>query len=322
MEFTYQNPIISNDLNNIRDPFIIKEKNGYYLTGSSAPFWKGKNAGVKIWRSKNLLDWEYLGLIIDSRDIPENAWYKERFWAPEIAKISGKYYLTVNCRNEKYDKWHSVFIAVADKITGPYTFLTVDRPALIKADVRRADDNPMAGIANDGSLFYDNGHTYLSFSNRYGIFAYEIELPSCKLVGEMIHLVKPSSDDWDTKIEAPYIIKQNSVYYCFYSSFTRSYEVGIACSDSMYGEWKKYKENPIITPKSPVTACGHNCVFTGPDNKLWTAYHMTTINDNIEHLAIDKIEFTADGKIITFAPTMDKQKIELNKKSECIIDSY
>lgn len=313
MEFTYQNPIISNDLNNIRDPFIIREKDGYYLTGTSAPFWEGENFGVKLWQSKNLLDWKYLGLIIDRMYIPENAWYKERFWAPEIAKINGKYYLTVNCRNEKYDKWHSVFIAVADKITGPYTHLTVDRPALIKADVRRDGDDPMAGIANDGSLFFDNDHTYLSFSNRYGIFAYEIELPSCKLIGKMIHIVKPSTDDWDTKIEGSYIVKQNGVYYCFYSSFTRNYEVGIAYSYSMHGEWKKHKDNPIIAPKSPVTACGHNCVFTGPDNKLWIAYHITTENDNIEHLAIDKIEFTADGKIITEAPTINIQKIELNK---------
>ncbi len=310
MEFIYQNPIISNDLNNIRDPFIIKDKDGYYLTGSSAPFWQGVSPGVKLWHSKDLLNWTYLGLIVDEKEIPEDAWHKERFWAPEISKINGKYYLTVNCRNEKYDKWHSVFIFSADKITGPYTLLTTERPALIKSEVRREGDDPMAGIANDGSLFYDNGRTYLSFSNRYGIFAYEIELPSCKLIGEMLHIVKPSENDWDTKIEAPYIIKVNDTYYCFYSSFTRNYEIGVAYSKSMDGEWQKYEKNPIVTPKSPITASGHNCVFEGPDNELWIAYHITTEDDKTEHLAIDKISFE-NGKINTSAPTIIRQILKL-----------
>lgn len=307
MRFIYSNPITSNDLDNIRDPFIIRVKDRYYLTGSSPPFWNGDSPGVKLWESNDLLSWKYLGLILDKKDMPENAWCRERFWAPEIAEINGRFYLTVNCRNEKYDKWHSVFIAVSDKITGPYTLLTKNKPALIKSDVRREGDNPAAGIANDGSLFCDGGHNYLSFSNRYGIFAYEIKLPSCELIGKMIHIVRPGSGkDWDTKIEAPYIVKQNGVYYCFYSSFTRNYEVGVAYSASMRGDWKKYSGNPIITPRPPVTACGHNCIFTGPDNELWTAYHMTTENDETERLAIDKIIFLKNGEISTMAPTVGR----------------
>lgn len=71
MDFIYQKPIISSDLNNIRDPFIIKDKDGYYLTGSSAPFWQGVSPGVKLWHSKDLLNWTYLGLIIDEKMFPK-----------------------------------------------------------------------------------------------------------------------------------------------------------------------------------------------------------------------------------------------------------
>lgn len=249
-KFLYHNPLISlPDLDNIRDPFIIREGEAYYLTGSSAPFWNNGSPGVKLWKSEDLLKWSYLGLIIDKNNIPDSAWCKERFWAPEIAKIDDFYYLTFNCENKKYDKWHSVFIARADNIEGPYEILNNLEPVLKKADVRRKGDDENAGIGNDGSLFIDDGHIYLSFSNRYGIFAYEIELPSCTLIGDMIHIVKPSENGWDTKIEAPYIIKADDTYYCFYSSFTRSYEVGVATSDCMRGEWVKSGENPIITQK-------------------------------------------------------------------------
>ena len=130
------------------------------------------------------------------------------------------------------------------------------------------------------------------------------------MIGEMIHIVKPGVDTWDTKIEGPYIVKRNGMYYCFYSSFTRSYEVGIAYADSMRGEWKKQENNPIMTPASPITACGHNSVFEGPNGELWMAYHVTTQEDDVEHLAIDEVAFTEDGKVKTDAPTLQKIEVE------------
>ena len=265
--------------------------------------------GVYLWSSGDLKNWYSEGLILDQSNMETDAWYHERFWAPELRKIDGKFYLTVNCRNLSYGGKHSVCIAAADQITGPYEVLTKEEPAIREKDLPPHKEDPVF-ICNDASLYSEDGRSYLLFCIPEGIFAYEIEFPSCRLIGDVINVVRPSTDGWDTKIEGAYVMKYQDYYYCFYSSFTRSYEVGVSWSKAMEGPWEKKYDRPIMTPKDGITGCGHNSVFEGPVGKYWIAYHVETKEDPTEELAIDPLLFTKDGEVSILGPTTDRRKVE------------
>jgi xylan 1,4-beta-xylosidase len=63
--------------------------------------------------------------LIDARKLPKDCPYNGRFWAPEIHFIQNKYWLTVNSgmvtpQDPKGMNTHSIWLFVADQVTGPY----------------------------------------------------------------------------------------------------------------------------------------------------------------------------------------------------------
>lgn len=304
-EFRYRNPISVETVKNIRDPYIIYDKGKYYLTGTTPPYWDGKSEGVKLWSSEDMLHFEDEGYILKRSEAGNSDWFRDYWWAPEIHKKNGKYYLTVNCRNDDIGIGQNPLIAVSEAIDGKYRIINREYPLVTEHCEKMRSKGDISG--NDASLFTDDDSTtYISYCNHDGIFINEIDLEHGRITGDEIRVVMPSNNGWDTKIEAPFIFKHNKKYYCFYSSFTRSYEVGIAYADSLGGQWYKDERNPVIKPKGDIIQSGHNSLFTGPDNKLWTAYHITLKGqENIQLLAYDKIDFDENGRILTEAPTLD-----------------
>jgi len=318
--FRYRNPIRSDVIGPIRDPQIINVGDTYYLTGTTGPFWPGTICpGIKLWSSKDLLNWKFETFLIERSKLPEDAWYRDRFWASEIHQKNGKFWLTFNCRNEseKYPHKHSCGLAVADKITGPYTVLTKDKPLL-------------EGWGNDMTLFTDDdGKTYAYWKSH---FVQEIDLENAKLVGERQRTLRANKQGWEkSHIEGMFIIKRNGVYYMFYSSWTRGYEVGYATAKHPMGPWTKYEGNPIYgaqdaerckemgveytgDPNSPYYGVGHCTIFTGPDGRDWICahHHMKGCGhkDSDIHLGFDPI-WIEDGVIKTNGPTYTPQVIDI-----------
>ena len=303
--FRYKNPIA---VEPIRDPQIIKVGDEWFMTGTASPFFPqlGQAPGIKLWSSRDLLDWKDEGLVIENKPGP---WYQERFWAPELFVKDGRFYLTFNCPDKDDKKQEQqVALAVADDVRGPYTVLTADRP-LVRG--------------NDADLFEDDdGKTYLFLS---GLAGYEIDLKTARLVGEKFAVVKPGGPgEWDGStpgkaavgLEGPFVVKFNGTYYCFYSSWARGYEVGYATAKSVRGPWTKYENNPIygaqdapfaaryggvVTQDSsvPFRQVGHGSPFPGPDGTLWLSSHCYTTTADVKHpqLAVDPLFFHPDGTI-------------------------
>ena len=165
-EFTYQNPV-ENGPRWIRDPFVIRVGDGYFMTGTykepgedGPPAWPG----FKLWSSDDLLHWKDEGFLIRNEDIK---WGDVRLWAPEIRfhRQRRKYYLTYNVQWDKTGR-QSTGLAVADEVRGPYTNLTRDEPL---------------AQSNDASLFFDDdGRTYLLQSR---ITICEVDLDQVKVTG-------------------------------------------------------------------------------------------------------------------------------------------
>lgn len=349
--FSYQNPISKGlDMNGVRDCQVFRDVDCWYLTATAYPHWERQetidnlNQGVPLYKSTDLLNWQFINYIIQRPD--STAWYYRRFWAPEIQKIRGRYYATFNCSNPKHGypgQWMGY--AVADRVEGPYTVVTKNKPL---------------GNGNDLTFFEDtDGKVYACFNRErdFGIRLSEIDLEKGEFIGEQTLCIASGRSDfeydangvpvkepgknvpkiktyheWDAiGIEGAYIIKRNGIYYMFYSSWTRGYEIGYATARNIRGPWKKYADNPIYgamnkkkcqergivwsgDEHSPFNHVGHNEIFVGPDGRFWLSCHGTT-NDNPERplLMIDPIDFDNSGNIQKRTPSYTIQNVIIKK---------
>jgi beta-xylosidase len=329
--FKYTNPITQDTSIAMRDYCILKVGNKWYCTGTSLPVWTGPNPGVRLLVSNDLIHWRQHSWIIDASKLPDNCPYNGRFWAPEIHFIKNRYWLTVNSgkvtpQDPKGMANHSIWLFVADRITGPYQL--VNGPLTPQYN-------------NDATLFEDeDGQTYLYCSGN-GLFQAKIDLPSGKIIGDLQRFRSahdPENPKWMWGgIEGPFVLKRAGLYYMFFSTWTRGYEVGLLLSNSPLGPWKLASPGPIfgtrkakyrgagariagdfVDTPDPYCETGHNAIFEGPDGKLWSSCHyifykgQTNYNDELKapkpQLGIEPVYFK-NGVFKIAGPSWTKQTI-------------
>lgn len=85
----------------IRDPYIVLGPDDYYyLTGTISPNDETRavdadsEPGVRLWRSKDLIDWEYRGKIFSPKQVDTTK--KNQVWAPELHWLGDRWAL-VHC---------------------------------------------------------------------------------------------------------------------------------------------------------------------------------------------------------------------------------
>jgi xylan 1,4-beta-xylosidase len=289
--FKYTNPITRDPNFAMRDHCILKVGPRWYCTGTSYPVWTGPNPGVRLLVSEDLLNWKHYSWIIDAAALPPDCPYNGRFWAPEIHFIRNRYWLTVSSgkvteADPKGMSTHSVWLFVSDAIAGPY--------ALVNGPLTPQYNN-------DATLFEDDdGRTYLYCSGN-GLFHAEIDLDAGKLLGtgavKFLDKRSPGNPDWMAGgIEGPFMTKREGVYYMFFSTWTRGYELGLLKSMAPLGPWELVSREPIFGTRKkgyrpelareggyadlkftdsqdPYCETGHNALFEGPDGEVWTSCH-------------------------------------------------
>lgn len=331
-DFFYRNP---NTQLPFRDTHIVPHDSVFYAIGTSPPYWGGPNAGIKLYKSPDLKNWEYVNLLIDAAALDEDVWYKDRFWAPELHRINNRFFLTFNCQNsgggnyasENMKHFHACGLAIADNIEGPYRVVTHERPLT-------------SFPSNDMTLFKDDdGRIFCFFNNgwtdMHRIYVAGLDTVNYVLKEEPVMLFSQEPGKWDgAGIEGAHVIKHEGTYYMFYSSWTQGYAVGYATAENVYGPWIKYEGNPLFgafmrndstfvfregkayyDPDSPYTTVGHNQVFTGPDGSVWISCHGYRKGDENASMIMDPIWFEG-GKIKTNAPTYKTQIVPLTREME------
>lgn len=298
MLFSYSNPMDYglgiDGGKGLRDPLVVREGEWYYLTGTRYPHFERDQGGpmdgpgTSIWRSRDLIDWEYVCDPLKRPDAELDKWYQMYFWAPELFIRNGKYYFTVNCCRNNHDApaggldtLQGVALLVADQVEGPYRMLTEERPLIYE---------------NDGSIFVDdNGRTYMYTS---GIYGFEVDLDNARIIGQPQRMITVSDREgawnWEkfSGVEGPFVHKKDGVYYLFYSGWARGYEVGYATAPGPLGPWKEAGNSPLYgaldeeacnrrgigVPKgyyaNDFREAGHNSLFLGPDGRTWIAAHV------------------------------------------------
>ncbi len=304
----------------LRDPAIIREKDMYYLTFTAFPFTHSdsRNAdkpdynsspGIMLYTSPDLKNWKFEKWLVKSSELPESCPYKHRFWAPEIHKINGKFFLIFTSDNwikDEYNKGGKIgayvaFVGVADKVTGPYEHITW-----------------LKGAGCDSTLFQDDdGKTYaiMPFGNEYiqEVDLSGIEHGDIKLVGQRKMIVARDNSDVGKKtspdyMEGPWMTKRMGKYVLFTAAPYRrkqgengertdlalGYWVGAAVADSIWGPYQKQPQ---------VFLGGHIAVFTGPDGKEWFSYRGESGGKAQGRLCVDPIPFEDNGFVKPFRPS-------------------
>lgn len=303
----------------LRDPCIIREGDYYYLVNTIYPFCNNtdrdetkpelnSSPGIFLYRSRNLVDWEPVDWLLKSSELPEDCPYKHRFWAPEIHKIDGRFYLIFTADNWVKPEYNRTgknglyaFIGVADSVEGPYTHIT-----------------EIVGAGCDTSLFEDvDGKTYVLIPGT-DIHIQPIDLTGIDegrvtLYGERVKVVTADNSDiglsWNFHwLEGPFMIRQNNRYYLFFAGTHNIYEnstesgtsglgneywSGVAYADSPTGPFQK-------DPNGRVLHTGHMAVFTGPDGTPWASYRGEQKEDFLtyELLNVKPILFDTTGAVV------------------------
>lgn len=260
------------------DPFVLADEGEFYLYGTTAV-----NEGFKCWSSTNWLDWRDRGLAYRKT---VSSWGGKTFWAPEVIKYRGRYYMAFSCEPATNKTFSArICLAVADRPEGPFTDF---RAPLF--------DNGWPCI--DAHIFVDgDGAPYLFF-DKVGV----IKNPSRQYLSGVIYGVKLKPDlsgidgepalcaqadqPWELPEagrsrcnEGAFVFKHGGTYFMTYSANHYAepfYGIGYATAKSPLGPWEKSTANPLVSqkPEIGVSGPGHNCVLMSPDWKdLWMVYH-------------------------------------------------
>lgn len=254
------------------DPTIYVENGKYYLTGTGGSG-KSASAGFAALESTDLKTWTVpTGMqgphMILSKG--EQAFGTHGFWAPQLFKENGTYYLTYTANEQ-------TVLTQSATLLGPYTQAEV-------APIDGSEKNIDSYIFKD-----DDGKHYLyhvRFDNGNYLWVAEFDLKKGEIKPETLTKCFGQTEPWEATptyesapiMEGPTVIKLKDKYYLFYSAnhyLNIDYAVGYAVADSPYGPWVKQSDSPIIH-RTIVgeNGSGHGDLFEGLDGQLYYVYHV------------------------------------------------
>ena len=262
---------LSNDQIYLADPTIFKDNNTYYLYGTkSDPRIDGE--GFLVYTSKDLKTWEGPKGVQNGYALKKGEAYGTKgFWAPQIFKYQGKYYMA-------YTANENIAIATSNSPLGPFK----NNMEAIKAPVKQIDP----------FIFFDNGKAYMyhvRLQNGNRIFVAEMNKNLNQIKPETLKECINAKEKWeDTQnvewpvAEGPTVFKKKKLYYLIYSANdfrNPDYAVGYATSKTPIGPWKKATNNPIISKNNIGSlGTGHGDIVI--DNSGQTYYVLHTHNSN------------------------------------------
>ena len=289
---TYANPIIGEDY---PDPSYIKADDGYfYLYGT----------GENIKKSKDLVTWTYVGKAFGTFR-PDFVPGVNRYWAPDINKINGKYVLYF-----ALSKWGSndscgIGVAVADRPEGP--FEPYDNPDTKVNEFGKLFLSYEIGVRNSIDPCYfeeDDGRKYLIWGSFSGIYIIELSDDGLSVKKGAV-----KTQIGGTAYEGSYIYKRNGYYYFFgsigfcCSGAASTYQTVYARSTSLFGPYTtktggslmKNQHEVLMHGNEKGAGTGHNAeIFTDKNCDDWIIYHAySKTNPDIGRMALmDKVHWT------------------------------
>lgn len=283
----YQNPVINQSL---PDPTIIKAKDGYFYLYATEDI-----RNVPIYKSKNLIDWEFITTAFTKETRP-NFEPKGGIWAPDINYINGKYVLYYSMSVWGGEWTCGIGVALADKPEGPF----IDQGKLFRSNE--------IDVQNSIDPFYmeDKGKKYLFWGSFRGIYAIELAKD-----GLSIKTGAQKRKIAGTAFEGTYIYKRKDYYYLFASigscckGIKSTYKLIVGRSKSLFGPYVD-KTGKDMMDNGYSIVIGHNDRFVGnghcseivKDKKGndWILYHgVDKENPKGRVLLLDQVKWDKEG---------------------------
>lgn len=268
----------------LRDTCVCLGPDGvYYLTGTTGhPTWWKTNEGIRVWKSRDLRQWEPLGLVWSfeknatwqqGRADPKRGFLRA-IWAPELHSIKNNFYIAY-CVNYGGT---GILRSTSGKAEGPYE------------DVKR--DGPLTREI-DASLFADDdGRVYFVFQN--GKIA--------RLADDLSHLLEQPrlltpAGAKQVGFEGAFLCKAAGKYHLICAEFNKPTPDGKAYYDCMAATADRL-EGPWSAPYLAVPHGGHNMLFRDRDGQWWSTFFGNDAGAPFrERPGMLKIEFDAAGRI-------------------------
>jgi beta-xylosidase len=263
----------------IGDPYVLYDSDGrYYMYGTGG----GAKDGFPAFSSEDLVNWKHEGQIYYGNN--EETWGIDHFWAPEVYKRNGKYYMFYSAQWEENPTQElenfRIGVAVANNPIGPFKDL-YNKPVF----------DPGYPILDANVFFDQDGQAYLYYSRacykhpveseisnwakKEGLFdeieeswIYGVKLKPdfSGVIGEPVMLLRPPivlndrQAEWESRsvtsgevnrrwTEGSYTFRNDSLYYMMYSANYfggENYAVGYATAKNPLGPYKKAENNPVL----------------------------------------------------------------------------
>jgi len=134
----------------IRDPYVLVDDNKYYLYGTRADEIGNECSGLDVYVSEDLENWSKP---IEVFTKPADFWADRNFWAPEVHRYDGNYYMFVTFQSETRKR--GVQILKANSSEGPF---------LVHSD---GPVTPEEWSCLDGTLYIENDVPYMIFCHEW-----------------------------------------------------------------------------------------------------------------------------------------------------------
>ena len=285
----------------IRDPFVVRDRDEYYLFGSTDPdIWRADGIGFDVYRSigDSLLEWD--GPIPAFR--PRRGFFaRKNFWAPEVWRYRGDWYMfatfmpcvpsgpaavIVGNMESPPRRGTAILKSATGRITGPYV------------PHSGGPVTPPEWETLDGTLYIDDGGApWMVFCHEWQqvgdgtVEAMPLASDLSAAAGAPTTLFRASQAPWSAPLagrapgsyvtDGPFLFHDSRGYLrCLWSTFDASgnYAIGEAVSVSnidddgaspagVLGPWRVAPE-PLFTADG-----GHGMLFRGPGNGVYLAIH-------------------------------------------------
>ena len=300
----YHNPVINYSL---PDPSVIRGEDDYFYLYATENI-----RNLPIHRSKNLVDWEYVGTAFTNDTRPDFE-PKGGLWAPDINKIGDKYVLYYSMSVWGGEWTCGIGCATADKPEGPFK----DHGKMFRSNE--------INVQNSIDPFYmeDGGKKYLFWGSFRGIYGIELSDDGLSIKkGAKLRQVA------GTAYEGTYIHKKDGYYYFFASIGTcceglkSTYTTVVGRSKKLFGPYvdksgKKMLDNHhevLIHKNDAFVGTGHNSeIVTDKAGNDWMFYHaVSTKNPGGRVLMMDKVNWKDGWPSVTGnSPSIEAERPEM-----------
>ena len=305
---TYKNPLPQR----ADDPWVVRDGDSYLYCYSI-------DGGVAVTRSETLIGIKREKDAVCYR-APKGEMYSEEYWAPELHKIAGRWYIYVAADDGNNDN-HRMYClgAKTDDPTGEYEMIG-----------KISDDTDKWAI--DGTVLSYHGENYFIWSGWQGDEnvaqkLYIAHMKDAATLDSPRALLSEPEYEWEKRCcvdglptinEGPAVLARDGKVFVVYSasgSWSDEYCLGmleLVGNDPMNPDcWKKH-DGPVFQKNEYCYGPGHCSFTTSPDgSEDWMAYHGNPVSGSGwggRRLYIQRI-YWENGYPVFGAPTAPDEEL-------------